>query len=508
MRPLKLTMQAFGAYAKSETIDFTELGQERIFVISGKTGAGKSTIFDAISFAIFGRANTNEREGFSLRSHYASAEDLTEVSLEFLLRDVRYLVRRIPQQDVPKKRGEGMTTVTAKAELYELDGSEERLLASSVRDVGAKMEEVIQLNVDQFRQILMIPQGEFRELLVAESREKEAILQRLAHTHFYQLIENQLWNQQKEQEQQVRLLRAKVAGITQEAFDEEALAGKTAHDIELMFGERLNLEQEMMNGLQEQVEFAKQKAEITAKNVTLAEEKIAEWEQLTKLRVEKIELDKLAEKCDQDQQAINLARKAGAIMDQDALCLQLKQQLDELRLEEKQVLGALENKEEALENAVLEIEKLKEMEQEYMAWIKKQELLQSMEVKVTRALALQQELTQKSEDHQRLTHILERLIKKEHTLLEQSEKLTDRSRFVQESKLRQVEAKQLMMEISQKEAQIATEIKKWEQKQAWQTELVILERHFSIAERQFKELRLDMWRWMKNGNRSRSRRWH
>ncbi|MBC1603654.1 AAA family ATPase [Paenilisteria rocourtiae] len=487
MRPLKLTMQAFGAYAKSETIDFTELGQERIFVISGKTGAGKSTIFDAISFAIFGRANTNEREGFSLRSHYASAEDLTEVSLEFLLRDVRYLVRRIPQQDVPKKRGEGMTTVTAKAELYELDGSEERLLASSVRDVGAKMEEVIQLNVDQFRQILMIPQGEFRELLVAESREKEAILQRLAHTHFYQLIENQLWNQQKEQEQQVRLLRAKVAGITQEAFDEEALAGKTAHDIELMFGERLNLEQEMMNGLQEQVEFAKQKAEITAKNVTLAEEKIAEWEQLTKLRVEKIELDKLAEKCDQDQQAINLARKAGAIMDQDALCLQLKQQLDELRLEEKQVLGALENKEEALENAVLEIEKLKEMEQEYMAWIKKQELLQSMEVKVTRALALQQELTQKSEDHQRLTHILERLIKKEHTLLEQSEKLTDRSRFVQESKLRQVEAKQLMMEISQKEAQIATEIKKWEQKQAWQTELVILERHFSIAERQFKE---------------------
>lgn len=487
MRPLKLTMQAFGAYAKSETIDFTELGQERIFVISGKTGAGKSTIFDAISFAIFGRANTNEREGFSLRSHYASAEDLTEVSLEFLLRDVRYLVRRIPQQDVPKKRGEGMTTVTAKAELYELDGSEERLLASSVRDVGAKMEEVIQLNVDQFRQILMIPQGEFRELLVAESREKEAILQRLAHTHFYQLIENQLWNQQKEQEQQVRLLRAKVAGITQEAFDEEALAGKTAHDIELMFGERLNLEQEMMNGLQEQVEFAKQKAEITAKNVTLAEEKIAEWEQLTKLRVEKIELDKLAEKCDQDQQAINLARKAGAIMDQDALCLQLKQQLDELRLEEKQVLGALENKEEALENAVLEIEKLKEMEQEYMAWIKKQELLQSMEVKVTRALALHQELTQKSEDHQRLTHILERLIKKEHTLLEQSEKLTDRSRFVQESKLRQVEAKQLMMEISQKEAQIATEIKKWEQKQAWQTELVILERHFSIAERQFKE---------------------
>ncbi|MBA3926470.1 AAA family ATPase [Listeria rustica] len=484
MRPLKLTMQAFGAYAKAETIDFTELGQERIFVISGKTGAGKSTIFDAISFAIFGKANTNDREGFSLRSHFAKAEDLTEVSLEFLLRDVRYLVRRVPQQDVPKQRGEGMTTVTAKAELYELDGDEERLLASSVRDVGAKMEEIIQLNVDQFRQILMIPQGEFRELLVAESKEKEAILQRLAHTHFYQLIENQLWNQQKEQEQLVRLLREKVARITQEAFDAEALAGKTARDIELLFAERLVVERETMVELQEQMDLAKEKAEITARNVTLAEEKIAEWAQLAKLRAEKVKLDGQSDKRNQERAAVDLARKAGAIIDQDALCLRLKQQLDEARLEEQQAVENMQKHEMALENAVLEVEKLKEMEAEYVAWVKKRELLQSMETKVTRAMELQQELAQDSERKQALAQKLERLILQGKGLLEQSEQLVNRVQLVQDARLKSAEMKQHLTELRQENLFVVTEIEKWEQKNKWQSELVVLEGEWSQAEKQ------------------------
>ncbi|MBC1456343.1 AAA family ATPase [Listeria newyorkensis] len=487
MRPLKLTMQAFGAYAKAETIDFTELGQERIFVISGKTGAGKSTIFDAISFAIFGKANTNDREGFSLRSHFAKAEDLTEVSLEFLLRDVRYLVRRVPQQEVPKQRGEGITTVTAKAELYELDGDEETLLASSVRDVGAKMEEIIQLNVDQFRQILMIPQGEFRELLVAESKEKEAILQRLAHTHFYQLIENQLWQQQKDQEQQVRLLREKVAGITQEAFDAEALAGKTALDIELMFAERLIVEQETMNGLQEQMELAKEKAEITAKNVTLAEEKIAEWAQLAKLRTEKVALDEQLDTRNQEQEAVDLARKAGTLIDQDALCLRLKQQLDEAKLDERQALDALKNRKVAFEKAHLEIEKVKEIELEYMAWIKKRDLLQTMEAKVTRALVVQEELAQESGRQRDLAQKLERFILQEKGLLEQSEKLAERVRFVQDSRLKYLETKQRLTELKQEEAFVLAEIKKWEQKQAWEAELVVLNSEWKVAEEQFSE---------------------
>ncbi|WP_052009211.1 AAA family ATPase [Listeria grayi] len=103
MKPLKLTMQAFGAYAGKETIDFTELQHEQIFIISGKTGAGKSTIFDAISFAIFGKNNTSDRDGISMRSHYASADELTEVSLLFKLGTRIFRIERTPQQEITKK---------------------------------------------------------------------------------------------------------------------------------------------------------------------------------------------------------------------------------------------------------------------------------------------------------------------------------------------------------------------------------------------------------------------
>ncbi|HAC5182312.1 AAA family ATPase, partial [Escherichia coli] len=110
MRPIKLTMQAFGAYAKKEVIDFEKLGTEQIFVISGKTGAGKSTIFDAISFAIFGKANTFDRESFSMRSHFATDKEITEVTLAFRLKDKIYQISRIPQQEIAKQRGNGTTT--------------------------------------------------------------------------------------------------------------------------------------------------------------------------------------------------------------------------------------------------------------------------------------------------------------------------------------------------------------------------------------------------------------
>ncbi|AQY51020.1 exonuclease, SbcC family protein [Listeria weihenstephanensis FSL R9-0317] len=481
MRPLRLTIQAFGAYAKAETIDFTELGQERIFVISGKTGAGKSTIFDAMTFALFGRANTNDREGFSLRSHYALPTDLTEVTLEFLLRGVRYQVRRVPQQEVAKQRGEGMTTVNAKAELYQLDGEEEQLLASSVRDVSAKIEEIMQLTVDQFRQILMIPQGEFRELLVAESKEKEAILQRLAHTHFYQLIENQLWNQQKEQEQKVRLLREKVSGITQEVFSEEELSGKTARDIELLFTERISVEKELSDKIQEQLAVAKEKAEITAKNVTLAEEKLAEWHQLAQLQTEKEKLEQQSEQVDLERRTIDLARKAGAIIDQDALCIRLKEQLDEAKIEQAAATKTLLHMESNLEKAVFEVDQLKAAENTFLEWGKKREQLQAMEAKVTRAQTLQQDLAQTQEKKRRLEGELEGLVSLEQKLVAKSEALAEQWQQAQKMQIRYAEVKQQLAELKQKEAVFLTEMNKWEQKQTLQKDLGKLDADFEVA---------------------------
>ncbi|MEY9866650.1 exonuclease SbcC [Peribacillus sp. B2I2] len=192
MRPHILTMQAFGPYAGRETIDFNSLGERTMFVISGKTGAGKTTIFDGISFAIYGKASGEDRSGQDLRSQFAEDDMLTEVSLQFTLRGKTYLVTRSPQQERKKKSGEGTTTVGAKAELYEILAEGKKLLGANVREVEEKIKLLIGLDANQFRQILMIPQNEFRKLLTSDSKDKEQILQKLFHTELYKRIEEKL----------------------------------------------------------------------------------------------------------------------------------------------------------------------------------------------------------------------------------------------------------------------------------------------------------------------------
>ena len=192
MRPHILTMQAFGPYAGKEVIDFNKLGERTMFVISGKTGAGKTTIFDGISFAIYGKASGEDRSGQDLRSQFAEDDVSTEVSLQFTLRGKTYLVTRSPQQERKKKSGEGTTTVSAKAELYEIQADGKKLLGANVREVEEKIKVLIGLDANQFRQILMIPQNEFRKLLTSDSKDKEQILQKLFHTELYKRIEERL----------------------------------------------------------------------------------------------------------------------------------------------------------------------------------------------------------------------------------------------------------------------------------------------------------------------------
>ena len=136
MKPLKLTLQAFGPYAGTEIIDFTRLENRTMFVVSGKTGSGKTTIFDGISYAIYGKASGEDRNGSDLRSQFAKDDVLTEVSLDFSLRQKTYRITRSPQQEKRKERGDGYTTVGAKAELYLLEGNNSpKLLAANVRDL-------------------------------------------------------------------------------------------------------------------------------------------------------------------------------------------------------------------------------------------------------------------------------------------------------------------------------------------------------------------------------------
>ncbi|WP_163653471.1 AAA family ATPase [Listeria sp. PSOL-1] len=350
MRPLKLTMTAFGAYAGRETINFEELGNERIFVISGKTGAGKSTIFDAISYAIFGRSNTFDREGFSMRSHFAEASEMTQIELTFLLRQKKYYIKRTPQQEIAKKRGSGTTTLPQKAVLYELQDDKEILLASSVRDVNIKMEEIIQLNVHQFRQILMIPQGEFRELLVSESKEKEVILQRLAHTVYYKNIEEKLFEKQKQAEIEVKELRAEINQLLLESFADEE--GLTDAKIEKLFTEKIAQLIELEEKADQELTHIQKEAELAIQQLAIATQQLADFEEFKQVNMQLAELKKEAELITSLQHRLTRQKRAEKIRPLDDLCKKLTQEFatsktqyttSQMKLEqEKKMLSELE----------------------------------------------------------------------------------------------------------------------------------------------------------------------
>ncbi|WP_144551006.1 AAA family ATPase [Bacillus mycoides] len=197
MRPLQLIMTAFGPYKQQEVIDFNDLGDHRIFAISGNTGAGKTTIFDAICYVLYGEASGEERSDTSmLRSQFADDNVYTSVELTFQLKGKQYEIKR---QLGHKKQGN--KTVTGHAvELYEVIGDEKIPCVDRfhVTDVNKKVEDLIGLSKHQFSQIVMLPQGEFRKLLTSETENKEEILRRIFKTDRYKLM-RELLDQKRKQ---------------------------------------------------------------------------------------------------------------------------------------------------------------------------------------------------------------------------------------------------------------------------------------------------------------------
>ena len=197
MRPLVLRMSAFGPYSGIESLDFRVLRGNPLFLIHGATGAGKTSILDAISFALYGDSSGAERDGRSMRSDFAPPDQTTFVELCFSLGDRCFRVRRVPEQERLKKRGEGTTTQQAEATLWELSGNGEasatgKVLGTRWASVTAKIEELLGFRSGQFRQVIILPQGRFRELLTARSDQREEILETLFDTERFRHIEQAL----------------------------------------------------------------------------------------------------------------------------------------------------------------------------------------------------------------------------------------------------------------------------------------------------------------------------
>ncbi len=188
MRPLHLTMSAFGCYADKCDLPFRNLGAEGLYLITGDTGAGKTMIFDAITFALYGDTSGDIREPVMLRSKYALPETETYVEFTFLYHDKTYKVKRNPSYERPKQRGEGTTIKAADAELYLPDGR----VVAKLKDVNSEIETILGINREQFVQIAMIAQGEFKKVLHAKTEDRIEIFRKIFYTDGYKKFQDEV----------------------------------------------------------------------------------------------------------------------------------------------------------------------------------------------------------------------------------------------------------------------------------------------------------------------------
>ncbi|MEI6859802.1 MAG: SMC family ATPase [Shewanella sp.] len=302
MRPLKLVMSAFGPFASTQETDFAALGTNPLFLINGPTGAGKTTLLDAICFALYGKTTGDEREGSQMRCDLAADSQLTEVIFSFALGAIQYRIRRVPEQQRIKKSGNGYTTQKPEAQLYRIDsdGSEHLLVASKVSEATAEIEQLTGLDADQFRQVMVLPQGKFRELLMADSKDREKIFSQLFQTQIYRKIEDKLKFQASAIKAKVRDHRNRRDGIL--------------HNIELESDEALNAELgEFSPKLTQAVEDKEEASFVfidANKQFESAKILTNDFDALDKLKQSAVILDEQKQAIDQDKTRLENGQKA------------------------------------------------------------------------------------------------------------------------------------------------------------------------------------------------------
>lgn len=223
MKPISLTIEAFGPYRDSVTLDFNELQNHSMFLISGPTGAGKTSILDAMVYALYGEPSGEVRKTDAIRSDFAEPQHMTRVDFSFAIGEAQYRVERLPKQLVAKKRGTGMREQNASATVYEMKEGEWKVIATSAAAIRDTIQRIIGFRKDQFLQVVLLPQGEFRKLLVASTSEREELLHTLFRTELYRRLQDALKSAYDEAK----------SGIEENVTKQSALLQSIPHDEEI-----------------------------------------------------------------------------------------------------------------------------------------------------------------------------------------------------------------------------------------------------------------------------------
>mgnify|MGYP002770688937 FL=1 len=342
MKPLKLTMSAFGSYAGKNVIDFT--GQQQgIFLITGDTGAGKTTIFDAITYALYNQTSGGERNGNMMRSQYAQPETETYVELEFLYRGQTYRVRRNPDYKITKTLKNGKIREQKVPHSVELTLPDGTVFPEKKNATDAKIIEILGLTADQFSQIVMIAQGDFLKLLYTKSDERKMIFSKLFRTDIYWKIQENLRRKSMEMDERIQ--------ENDRAFEQEK-----SRIIPLPESEELPLD-ELVERLRERLKDALKEQNLRRANVEELNKKITKYEEINKLFVslEKIkqtgkELEARQAESKERRQQIENARKADKVLVAEQQNLRQQQEVEQSAQAIAKMTETLANDQEMFES--------------------------------------------------------------------------------------------------------------------------------------------------------------
>lgn len=341
MKPLKLTMSAFGSYAGKNVIDFT--GQQQgIFLITGDTGAGKTTIFDAITYALYNQTSGGERNGNMMRSQYAQPETETYVELEFLYRGQTYRVRRNPDYKITKTLKNGKIREQKVPHSVELTLPDGTVFPEKKNATDAKIIEILGLTADQFSQIVMIAQGDFLKLLYTKSDERKMIFSKLFRTDIYWKIQENLRRKSMEMDERIQ--------ENDRAFEQEK-----SRIILLPESEELPLD-ELVERLRERLKDALKEQNLRRANVEELNKKITKYEEINKLFVslEKIrqtgkELEARQAESKERRQQIENALKADKVLVAEQQNLRQQQEVEQSAQAIAKMTETLANNQEMFE---------------------------------------------------------------------------------------------------------------------------------------------------------------
>lgn len=366
MKPLKLTMSAFGSYAGKNVIDFT--GQQQgIFLITGDTGAGKTTIFDAITYALYNQTSGGERNGNMMRSQYAQPEAETYVELEFLYRGQTYRVRRNPDYKITKTLKNGKIREQKVPHSVELTLPDGTVFPEKKNATDAKIIEILGLTADQFSQIVMIAQGDFLKLLYTKSDERKMIFSKLFRTDIYWKIQENLRRKSMEMDERIQ--------ENDRAFEQEK-----SRIIPLPESEELPLD-ELVERLRERLKDALKEQNLRRANVEELNKKITKYEEINKLfrSLEKIrqtgkELEARQAESKERRQQIENARKADKVLVAEQQNLRQQQEVEQSAQAIAKMTETLANDQEMFESLKTQLQESEAKQKREAADIQKKML--------------------------------------------------------------------------------------------------------------------------------------